>query len=528
MERIENNKLSYMLIIISCLFLGFIASIFVGSCILFVFNISITKANFIVFPIITMVIAKFVLDKDDERLGWNFFIITLVAFFVLVGVLAIINNFIWDSSYDSLAYHQEAVVKLYEGWNPFYQYKEKINIWVMHYTKAAPVFAAALYKLTNRVESAKVLSSLMPIILFMLSFGVFNLIGKNKKKLSCFAAIMLACNPVILYQMFSYYVDSLVGVYVIILILILFLILFYRDLFFFKYFTLISVAVFLINIKFTGLAYSMVILFGFLIINFIYNKKSYNIKLIGFLIVGFVFSVIIVGFNPYVTNYVTNGHPLYPLAGENKIDIMTANTPEDFRYDNPFKQAVKAIVAVPSNVNHKGEGPKNLLNVFKIDKNVLGYYSGTDARIRGFGVYSLIFLPISFIGLVYLLVKSNNIKLKVSSIITLAVVGFAMIYGGDFWWARYVPYLWGIPVLVAFLFVLDNNKNMKRLGKGLFVIMMINCFLIAPIAVGGKIWRSNLAKEYIFGEELNIKNDNFGNSFINKAKEYNLKYNIKE
>lgn len=528
MERIENNKLSYMLIITSCLFLGFIASIFVGSCILFVFKISITKANFIVFPIIAMVIAKFVLDKDGERLEWNFFIICLVAFFVLVGVLAIINNFIWDSSYDSLAYHQDAIVKLYEGWNPFYQYKENINIWVMHYTKAAPVFAAALYKLTGRIESAKVLTSLMPIILFMLSFGVFNLIGKNKKKLSCFAAIMLACNPVILYQMFSYYVDSLVGVYVIILIINLFLILFYRDLFFFKYFTLINVAVFLINIKFTGLAYAMVILFGFLIINFIYNKRTYNIRLIGFLIAGFIFSVIIVGFNPYVTNYVTNGHPLYPLAGENKIDIMTTNTPEDFRYDNSFKQAVKAIVAVPSNANYKGEAPKNLLDVFKIDQNVLGYYSGTDARVRGFGVYSLMFFPISFIGLIYLLVRSNNRKIKVSSIITLVAVGFAMIYGGDFWWARYVPYLWGIPVLVAFLFILDNNKNMKRAGKGLFAIMIINCLLIGVIAVSGKMLRSNQMKEYIFSQELNIKADNFSNSFINKAKEYNLKYNIKE
>ena len=75
MERIENNKLSYMLITISFLFLSFIGSIFIGSCILFIFKIPITKLNFIVFPIITMVIAKFILDKDNENLGWKFFII---------------------------------------------------------------------------------------------------------------------------------------------------------------------------------------------------------------------------------------------------------------------------------------------------------------------------------------------------------------------------------------------------------------------------------------------------------------------
>lgn len=528
MERIENNKLSYMLITISFLFLSFIGSIFIGSCILFIFKIPITKLNFIVFPIITMVIAKFILDKDNENLGWKFFIIILASFFALVGILALVNNFIWDTSYDSLSYHQDTVIKLYEGWNPFYQYRENINIWVMHYTKAAAIFAAALYKLTGRIESAKVLTTLMPIILFMLSYGVFNLVTKNKKNLSCFAAVMLAFNPVILCQIFSYYVDSLLGIYIIILIINLFLILFYRDLFFFKYFTLINVAVFLINIKFTGLAYSMVILFGFLIINFIYNKKSYNIKLIGFFISGFIFSVIILGFNPYVTNTITNGHPLYPLAGKNKIDIMTTNTPEDFRYDNSFVQAGKSLIALPSLANPRGEAPKNILEAFKIDQYVLYYYSVTDPRARGFGVYSLIFLPISFIGLLYLLARCNNKKLVVSSVITLGAVAFAMIYGGDFWWARYVPYLWAIPVLVAFFFSADNNKNLRRVGKGLFIIMVINCFLIGVMSVGGKVYRSNDLKKYIFSENLKIKADVFGNSFINKAKEYKIDYKIIE
>ena len=171
-----------MLITISFLFLSFIGSIFIGSCILFIFKIPITKLNFIVFPIITMVIAKFILDKDNENLGWKFFIIILASFFALVGILALVNNFIWDTSYDSLSYHQDTVIKLYEGWNPFYQYRENINIWVMHYTKAAAIFAAALYKLTGRIESAKVLTTLMPIILFMLSYGVFNLVTKNYRK----------------------------------------------------------------------------------------------------------------------------------------------------------------------------------------------------------------------------------------------------------------------------------------------------------------------------------------------------------
>lgn len=524
-KSIKDNKLSYYLIIISFMFIAYIGSVFIGGASLFIFGVSITKFNFVIFPVITMFIAKLVLNKDKEYISFKFLIFTLIGFFIIVGILAVINNYIWDVSYDSLAYHELGVSDLYRGWNPFYNSKDaNINLWVMHYTKAPSIFAASIYKLTGTIASSKLITTLLPIILFTLSFAVFNLIIKNKKWLSIFAAIILVLNPVIIGQAFSFYVDSTLGIYVIILIINLFLILFYKDLLFFKYFALINIAVFLINIKFTGLAYAGVILFAFLIVNFIYNNKKHNTNLIVFLICGFIFSVIILGFNPYVTNTLNNGNPLYPLAGKGKINIMTNNTPKDFRNDNGFYQAYRSLVGIPNLKNVNGAKADSIQTLLGVNENTLQYYSGEDARIRGFGVYSVIFIPLSFIGALYLLITCRKKKLLISAVLTLVFIGGIAIVGGGFWWARYVPFLWAVPLLVGLFMFLRKGKLIKIIGMAFLILMFINSIMIPPYALYYKIKNSNGMKSYVFEKNLVIEKGEFSQAYINIAKQFHLDY----
>lgn len=528
LNRIEDNKASYYSILISFMFLAFIGSIFIGSALLFYIKVPVNGVSFVIFPIITMIIGKFVLNKDRKNISWKFLILTLIGFFVLVAILAVINNLVWDSSYDSLAYHQENVIDLYKGWNPFYDStNKKINLWVMHYAKAPAIFAAALYKITGRIEAAKVLTMLLPIILGILSFGAFNLLSKNRKGLSIFAAIIAVLNPVIIGQSFSYYVDSSLGVYVLALLINLYLILFFEDLHFFKYFALTNIAVFLINIKFTGLAYAGAILLGFLILSFIYNKKSYNIKLIVFLICGLIFSVIILGFNPYVTNTINDGNPLYPLAGKGKINIMTDNTPLDYRYDGEFKQEYKSMIAFPNPQNFNGAPATSFTEMFGVNKATLQYYSTTDARVRGFGVYSIIFIPLSFIGVLYLLITNKDRKMMLGGLATVILISAVAIAGGAFWWARYVPFLWALPLSVGFFMYLRKSKIIKVIGMCFLLLMFVNSAIIVPGAIYFKVQRSNQLKNYIFSKPLIITENNFTPSFINKAREFHLSYKLK-
>ncbi|MGL4741019.1 MAG: hypothetical protein ACRC41_09460 [Sarcina sp.] len=528
MEKIRDNKLSYFTIVLSLLFAVYIGSIFIGSTLLFAIHIPITRLNFIIFPIIAMIIAKITLKKDDQRLSWKTLIFSLILFFLICSLLALINNSIWDYSYDSRAYHQEAVIALTNGWNPFYQSNIPMNIWFMHYAKASCVFAATIFKLTNRIESAKILTTLLPLVLLVLSIGVFNLITKGKKTLSICAAIILVLCPVTIGQMFSYYVDSLVGIYVIMLIMVVFLILFFKDLHYFKYLALINIAIFLSNIKFTGLAYAGVILLAFLICSFIFNKKSYNIKLLIFLILSLIITVGVIGFNPYITNTIHNGNPLYPLAGKGKINIMTANTPSDFRYDNSFEQFYKSMVATPSLYNPSGSSAQNLKQLLSVNKGVLELYSGTDARLRGFGVYSIIFLPIAVLGMLYLLITCKNKKYLIFSLLTIIFLTATFLAAGSFWWARYIPFVWLMPVGVGLLMMLKKSKISKVIGFLLLILILVNSLIIIPTAIHTKIDDSNKLKTYIFTKPLIIKENNFMPSYINKAKEFDLKYTLEK
>ena len=527
MERLKENKISFYSIVISFMFLIYIGSIFIGSTLLFAAHMSMTSFNFFIFPIIAMFIAKYFLNKDNSGVTWKFMIFSIILFFISTGLLASINNIIWDYSYDSLAYHQEAVIAIKNGWNPFYQSRMPMNLWVMHYAKASCVFAASIFKITNRIESAKILSSFLPLILLVLSFGTFYLITKKRKILSGFAALILILNPVILGQSFTYYVDSMLGIYVIFLIINLVLILFYKDLTLFKYLTLVNIAVFLSNIKFTGLAYAGIILLAFLICSFFFNEKKYNIRLLIFLICSLVITVGIVGFNPYVTNTINNGNPLYPLAGKGKINIMTNNTPLDYRYDGQFEQFYKSMIAVPSTLNPNGKPAKSFSQLFEVNSHVLTFYAGVDARMRGFGVYSILFLPISFIGLLYLLATCRNKKVLLYSILTLIFTFAVLFAGGAFWWARYINFIWLIPVGVGMLMVLKKSKISKVIGLLLLILLFVNSAILIPTMINYKIKQSDAVKNYIFSKQpLVIYENNFEPSYINKAKEFHLKYKI--
>lgn len=527
MAKIENNKVAYYSIIISFVFLIFIGSIFIGSNVLFICKISINKLNIIIFPIISLLISKYFLFKDRQAITWKFLILTLVLFYVSIILLGFLNNWIWDYSYDSLSYHQEGVIRLKDGWNPIYDANANVNIWVKHCAKAPWVFAANIYFITGRIESAKLLNSLLPIILFVLSFGFFYLISKKRKVLSILASIIIAFNPVNIAQIFTYYVDSELGIYIIILIITLMLILFYEDLFYFKYFALVNIVTFLVNIKFTGLAYASVILGAFVLCCFIYKNKSYNIKLISFLIVSFIFSVCIIGFNPYITNIINNGNPLYPLAGEGKIDIMTPNTPASFRYDNGVEKLIKSLVAMPTQQNNKGYVAKSIDELLKVQDGTVELYATTDARLRGFGIYSIFIIPLAGILLIYLWISSKNKKLKVCSSILLGCILFAVIYCGEFWWARYVAFLWGIPILIG-VFMCQRRHNVEKvIGWGLLMLMLINSLITLPGIMKKRLeWSQGMKNQVINQEVMKIHRDNFTFSFINKANEFNKEYEL--
>ena len=104
----------------------------------------------------------------------------------------------------------------------------------------------------------------------------------------------------------------------------------------YKYFILAMLVIFCINIKFTGLAYAGVFCFLFFCIWCVKayidgEVKTVFVKNMVFYIITCSIAIFIVGASSYLTNFIEKGHPLYPLAGEGKVDIMSTNEPYIFK-----------------------------------------------------------------------------------------------------------------------------------------------------------------------------------------------------
>lgn len=529
MSNISDNKISFYSIVISFLFLIFISSVVLGNSFLFSNAVSINKFSIIIFPVISLIISKYILFKDKKYISWKFLLITLIIFYLIISLLLFVNNFVWDTGYDSLAYHQEGIIRLKDNWNPYLYSTPDINIWVKHYPKAPWIFMASLYKLTGKIECTKVLSSLLPIILSLLSFGFFYLISNKKLLISLLGSVVLLLNPINISQIFTFYVDSILGIYILTLIIIIICILFFKDLIYFKYFTLFNVVVFLVNIKFTGLAYSIIILGAFFIYSLIFNNKKYNKKLIIYFLSTFLLSVCFVGFNPYITNLINNGNPLYPLIGKGKIDIMTTNTPEYFRHENELKKLKDSLLAEPTFENELNGGypAKSIKDLLKIKKGTIELYSTPDARLRGFGIYSIFIIPISLILLIFNFVFLKNKQFKIFSFILLIFLFGGIFVLGNFWWARYIPFIWGIPVFLSLIIFKRKYKIEKIIACGLLILMLINSLITLPGIIKTKInWSEDIKNQILNQSVINIPEKAFMFSYLNKAKEFNKNYEL--
>ena len=78
-----------------------------------------------------------------------------------------------DNSWDGLAYHQEAVLRLAAGWNPLFEssgsYGTGEELYLDHYAKGPWIAAAAVLKATGHVEAGKAFN-----LTTMLAAGVFE------------------------------------------------------------------------------------------------------------------------------------------------------------------------------------------------------------------------------------------------------------------------------------------------------------------------------------------------------------------
>ena len=331
-----------------------------------------------------------VLFLGKQVLGWRETIAALLIFLVLLGFSVAIAGYFIDISWDGRNYHALAVRLLRDGWNPvsdpYHQSGWNTLTWIDHFAKGAWYFSAPIIDLTGNPETGKASNLLLAIVVFCLVFAYLLSYTRVSLPASILISLLPVLNPVISTQLLTRYVDGQVAaIFTILLLLGLFAVHRPDTLQLVAWFAAIVVG---INIKFTSAAYTagLLVLIG---AGLFWLKRKDLRSLIPLAITVFFSSLVgllLVGYNPYVRNTLSFGHPLYPVYGSQAAEIreniiLGANGPEVLRGKDRTFQSLRTVGL--SEAERRAGNKLKRGQIIAFSRPTRGFRSGERAKVLG-------------------------------------------------------------------------------------------------------------------------------------------------
>ncbi|MBR5435791.1 MAG: hypothetical protein IK120_02895 [Muribaculaceae bacterium] len=444
------------------------------------FAIGLT-VNAVIFPL-AIVTALFISLKLNKANGWKSVITTPL---IIVFVSLIISAFLWDNSYDGNTYHQASILYLADGWNPIYDACPAQNIWSAHYAKALEYAEASTFKFVAAlgfnpiysIESSKAINILLLAATILICVAsAKRLIPNIDKRKAIIIALVIAANPVAM-QVFTFYNDY--TLYCEIAILLASFIGIAKRGEVADWIVAISVTILAIGTKFTHFFYAGVAWAAFFAYLIATKRFSVFRKSIITAVVTAIVGALVLGAHPYVTNTAKTGSPLYPIIGSG-VDIMTTNTPSVYNDCDRFTNFIKSQFTSP-----EGESWSEFPVPLSRDA-FLGV--GYDSRSLGFGAFFIWILLASIVILIISKAKPASYFIVVCLILSAFIIEQA-------WWARYVAFLWIVPV-VAIVASYINNEISNRSISILRAIVYVLIFANSAIPFAAQIAKDTATRQY--------------------------------
>lgn len=380
-------------------------------------------------PVALVLVSAAIIYVKTWRDSWRSIVYALIVWVIAVYSSTVIS----DSSYDGPMYHYESVFHLYNGWNPYLNPDgiTGMGLWAKHYPKAMEIVGACVMHITQRIQSSKAIMLILFVGLLFILPTLFRRVSHHiGKKQSVILALLVVCNPVLNCQILHFYVDDVVYICVVLAIIAGLLIAVHSERNRIGYVLIATAIIIGAGTKANALIYVIyAIVFTLIGLYLFGDRKLLGKYALWCIVVGF-FSGIVLVYHPYITNWVEYGHPLYPLMGEGKTDIMTGNTPDAFADGNRVVNFFKSIysVSLPS----------------------------VDQREGGFFMLFMLLFPMSIGSIIYCACKRKNIR-PVAYIAACIVA--SCFFFEQTWWARYIPQLWlVVPLSVYALMVTEVHK----------------------------------------------------------------------
>lgn len=420
---------------------------------------------------------------------------TAVLFAACLGLAASLHDF----SHDGQQYHQQAILALAQGWNPLgpAEYLGPHALWVNSYTKGVWLYAAALESLGLGVEAGKSFNLLAALAAGLLCADLLIEPFGLRRRWAWAVAGVMAFNPVFASQWPTYYNDNVVGS--------LLLALGVSSVAWLRapaerwkaQAMALGLSLFLVaNVKSSGLAYAMLVMVALVIALARVRSVARLKRVVAAAGVGLLLAVATVGFNPYVTNTLRHGHPLYPLRGGH-ADIISGNASAEFLARSRVEQLLLSVFSRSRSIvesEQRGAADQFQLKVpGAIDAAELEvFFSKTDTRIGGFGPWFSLTVVAALLTAALLVLRGRLSWREAAGLAALPAVLLAMaLMFPQPWWARYVPQLWLLPpaIAAAAWLLRPGDTLVRRSATVVLALALVNSALVAALFAARSVTR---------------------------------------
>ncbi len=370
-----------------------------------------------------------------------------------------------DFSYDGVWYHQPIANALAEGSNVF---KHSVHsYWGDAYPKAVEIFAGELLRYFPSINAYMVINAMLAVGLwsYIHYFADSFAIKQNLRRIFSFFAVGSFVFVQLAYMHLVDYVLYSMMLYILLSLVLIF----QNKATKLDYALFIFASAIVFSSKMSGGLFSFVA-FCMLFVRTVYRQKSLMAAIKKCLLLGVpvaLLGVVILGFNPYMTNLMAGKHILSPLAGENTDHIAVKEHPTNFTGKNRFEKLFISLTSETANMRN-GEGDSSYKYIpFSVKASELIALMGASARVAGWGPYFLAALLLSCALPIFYTVR------KAIFMPFMAFIALCVCLHPESWWARYGFYVYLLPLVVIFcLQDLRHGRN-ARAGKGLLCATVI-------------------------------------------------------
>lgn len=395
---------------------------------------------------------------------------------LILGIFALDQSFIFFSWWDAQAYHLPAAKFLLDGWNPVFAATREtlltttgaapasFNAYhVAYLPRAGWIWSAVTASITGNLESGDTLILLTASVLCGLSWRVTPLLfGAGRWKRFFFASLTLLSPGVVA----SVFCGAQDGSQYALLLIFLLAACAYRKTGSSTWLPYLMLAPVLGgNLKFTGMI-ALILSVTIFTCPLVWQmmKEQYEgrkfwkwivVNAMGFLFAG------LVGFSPYLTNWVNHGGPFYPEHSFIKQEPLPAMT-ADFDLMNDDAAAMGYTGRVVNAYFSKWLAHRYY--EWKMEKKPFNPVFHLD-QVSGLGTGFRIVMCLTLV--ILCLTRRCGTPWLLISILVTSFLQPTKTVG----YVRYVPQLWMFPILVAFNAMTVNKTASPYIGRGLGIVV---------------------------------------------------------